>query len=138
MPDNIYDIGHTTRFSKTNQPANSVKGRKPSRLKKYLKENNLGQKDMRLIAGALLTKSKDDLKKIIENPRTPILVLGAAAAILKDIVKGRTDTVQWLIDRAFGKSVEYIDLNAKLKRAELTDEERQERIKELLEKRDDK
>ena len=131
---NLIEDNKKTRFTPTNQPAN--RGRKPSKLRKYLKENNLGADDIRLIAGNIMHKTKEELRDLIKSDKVPILVAGAAAALLKDMVKGQTATLQWLADRAFGKSKESIQVSGEIGLYALTAEERRARIDELLKKRD--
>ena len=131
----IVEVGKKTRFSKDNQPA--IRGRKPSRLRKFLKENNLDSRDIQLLAGNLMYKSRAELTAIAKDPKLPILVSGCAAALLKDMSKGTTNSLQWLIDRAFGKALESVHLSGDIGLYK-SKEDRAKRIDDLLKKREEK
>jgi hypothetical protein len=93
--------GIETRFSKTNQPKGA--GRKPAKLKQFIKDNNLGAQDVALLCKTLIVKSREELKEIAENKDAPILLSGCAAALLMDMNKGSTATINILLERAVGK-----------------------------------
>ena len=131
---NIGEEGKATQFSKTNQPKNP--GRKPSRLRKYLKDNHLGNDDVSIIMKTLLEKSREELQELIKKPRIPILIAGAAAAMLKDMVKGHSFTLQWLTERGYGKAKELIEHSGKIDISGMSSEARKKRIDELNKKRE--
>jgi hypothetical protein len=95
------------QFSSTRQPANA--GRKPSKLKKYLKDNNLSSLDARLIAKNMLNLSREELKVLAADETKPILITGAAKALLADVLRGKADIIAWLQDRAWGKAEQRIE-----------------------------
>jgi hypothetical protein len=127
------ELANLKPFSSTYQPKKN--GRKPSLLKKFIKENNLSSKDIQLIAGNLLGKSREEITELMKDKTQSILVSGSAAALLKDVTNGRTDTIQWLTDRAFGQAkqiVESTNMNATV--ADLPPEQRKILLDELLKK----
>lgn len=120
-------------FTSEYQPKDRSKaGRKPSQLKGYLKENNLGSEDATLIAQNLLLKSQEELKELALDKKVPILLSGAAAALLKDMQKGRVDVQQWLYDRGFGKAIQ--EIKTKNEHTIMTPEERNKKLDELAKK----
>ena len=132
---NIANIGKETRFSKTNPPKNS--GRKPSKLRRHLKDNNLNDLDITFIMKNLITKTRDELLVIAKSDKESMIMAGAAAAMLKDMGKGNTSTLQWVIDRGFGKPKESVKVDATIKDevASMSDEERKATLDKLMLKR---
>jgi len=128
---NIYKYGK--QFSRHYQPPKKNMGRKPSKLRRYLKDNNMGAEDLRLICSNLLNKTRTELEQIIENKKTPVLVYGSAVALLKDMAKGNTSTLQWLADRGYGKAPETV--YQYIEDYSLTREEKEAAISELLDLR---
>ena len=82
----------------------------------------------------LLNIPKDDLVTIVKDSKTPILISGVAAALLKDMGKGRTLGLQWITERDYGKAKETINV-LKTDLTQLSREERTKRIDELEKKR---
>lgn len=99
---------YQVRFSATNQPKNN--GRKPSKLRKFIKDNNLGATDIQAIAKHFLGKTKAELKALAEDDNQPILLSCTAKALLEDLSKGNIHVEAWLIDRAFGRAVQAVDI----------------------------
>ena len=126
---NITEIGIENRFTSENQPAKN--GMKPSLLKKYITENNLSAIDVSIIARELLNKSREELMRISADPKEPILVAGCAAAMLKDITRGLTNTLQWLADRGVGKTVIPVEHSGAMDLTLMTREERNAEIERL-------
>lgn len=123
-----------TPFSKTYQPKNS--GRKPSHMKKWLKNNNVGTADIRMVfSNILLAKNIDQMKEIMQDPKTPPLVSFLIGPMIKDQKAGRTTTIQWLTQYAYGmpkQEIESVNLNADID--ELTKEQRTSLLKNLVDK----
>ena len=90
-PENL--IGKGNRFSSTNQPKNP--GRKPS-LYNHIKKL-LGTE-------AKMEQPLDNLKRLADSKSTPIWIVGVVRAIVKDANIGRTNTLDSLFDRLFGKA----------------------------------
>jgi hypothetical protein len=100
----IYKDGVKTQFSKDNQPEN--RGRRPSLLARYIKENGVSITDIKLMIGSFAfaynTKEIASLLKDKDNP-PPIgvsLILGA----LNDDLKNKSlSNLEKLMDRAYGR-----------------------------------
>lgn len=108
--DKLSEAGKATQFSSTNQPPNA--GRKPNKLKKYIKDNNLSMTDLVWIFQTIISQhTADEVKKMVETRKDdkggPLnaLVWGFLYAWLKDCQKGWTgggiNTI--MLDRAYGK-----------------------------------
>ncbi|MCK4813007.1 MAG: hypothetical protein KAT14_03615 [Candidatus Marinimicrobia bacterium] len=91
-------IGKGNRFSSTNQPKN--RGRKPSILKKYIKDNGVTTDDMLHCFKYVLGKSMEELKEIIKDPKKPVVIVSAATAVLKDMTKGKMDNISTIMRKA--------------------------------------
>lgn len=132
MP-NENSLKNLTPFTSTYQPAN--RGRKPSKLRKYIKDNGLSSRDMQLILSQFVNMDREKLKELAANPKAPILVSGIAAALLKDMMRGRTDTQQWIIDRIHGRAVQPIEHSGGIDPVQsMTPEERKAYLKEAIKK----
>lgn len=108
-----------TQFTKTRQPKNP--GRKPSHLKKYLKENNIGTADVRKILGGILTECKtiEDVRRLLKDPKTPPIVLFPISALLKDMISGKLDAYSFLMRYGYGEpkqEVESVNANIDVSR----------------------
>lgn len=117
--------GKEYRFSSDNQPKKN--GRKPAlynQLKKLTGKqvkHELSKEDYFKIIQYLMERTPTELKTIIENAKqedgtTPVWVLNIISAIQSDIRYGRTNTIDSIFDRIFGKATQTIegDLNANL------------------------
>lgn len=154
MPGRKFQKGNTlgNRFSSTNQPKKN--GRKP-KMYKQLKEMigkavgyTLEQEDYYNIIRFLMEqdletlerfiKTKDAKGKDVLNPKVPIWVINIVTAINTDVRYGRTNTVEMLFDRVFGKAVQPVQgdivTNGKQPTDEMTDEEIEAEIAQLEEK----
>lgn len=87
-----------TPFKKGHKPTNS--GRKPSVLKKCIKDNGISIQDMEHAFRFVLGKSREDLIAIVNNPKESIILVSAAAAILKDISKGKMDNISTVMRKS--------------------------------------
>lgn len=151
MPRHPFEKGNKigNRFSSTNQPKKN--GRKP-KVYKQLKEMigkavgyELEQEDYYRIIRFLMEqdletlnsfiKVKDSKGKDILNPKVPIWVINIVTAINTDVRYGRTNTVEMLFDRVFGKAVQTVqgDITTNGKQASdtMTDEELEAEIAEI-------
>jgi hypothetical protein len=99
-------------FTSTNQPEN--KGRKPSKLKKWVKEYNVGAADYRAIFNNIIAcKTVDELKDMIKKEnvgKLPVIVVSCAAAVVDDIQHGRMTWVNTVLDRVMGKPMQQIEI----------------------------
>lgn len=88
---NIKDEGKEHRFSKTNQPKNN--GRKPSKLRKFIKENNVSYADVSLLFSNFLFKfSADELHAILSDEgikKLPSIAYNLIRAYLDDMTNNR-------------------------------------------------
>ena len=121
-------------FSSTNQPKNK-NGRKPSSVKKFIKDNNLNYNDVSAMAKYILPLKEEDLKKMIKDPKVPFVMRVFASSVIKDIKNGNLRNVMTLIDRAVGKPKEVTEVYDSTGGPTETKEERADRIEKLLEKR---
>jgi hypothetical protein len=94
-------------FSSEYQP--KTHGPKKSRLRSFIKENDLGTRDITVISRLLVDLPLEKIAELARDKTKPILLTNAAAALLKDIQRGKTDTVQWLIDRGFGQAKQVVE-----------------------------
>lgn len=133
--------GEATRF----QPGNKLGGRKPDRVAAILNKAisahqaaqlNLTRQEVEEWEGKILTLTIDDLKKISKEQETPAYVVNVIMAIIADIRNGRTNTLDKLRDRQFGKVADKVELTGKdgeelFKGVEIT-EEQKERLRNIL------
>ncbi len=118
--------GH--RFTSENQPSKKNSGRKPSLYKQLKKLTGrsvgyeLEKEDYYNIIRFLMEQDNDTLEKLVTytdpktgkksmNPKCPIWVVSVVSAINADARFGRTNTVEMVFDRVFGKAVQPISGN---------------------------
>lgn len=97
-------------FTPGPDPRRNVFGQPKSNLKKL--EEMIGvQFDIALtkadkfkIMESMLETPLDELKHIAESKSAPVFIVNIAMAMVKDIQAGRTNTLDSLIDRFFGKA----------------------------------
>ena len=113
----IYKDGLKTQFSATNQPANA--GRKPSKLKKFMKDFDVSKLDVDMLArNIIFNYTYADIKKLYEgmNENSDIqdsLPVGIAVLIsgmFHDIKRGDNRITNSLLDRIYGKPVDYNEM----------------------------
>lgn len=126
-------------FSSTNQP--KKKGRKPSVLKKFIKDNNLTADDIARAAKFLLPKTKKELSSLKNDPSVPIVITLFVEGLLKDLENGYLNNILKMFDRAFGKPKEFKETkiidNDQLKlldNSELTEDDAKKLFFEALKK----
>ena len=116
-----FEKGNTygNRFATDNQPKKN--GRKP-KLYKYLKEQ-LGKKvgyeleegDFQDIMRALLEMTPAELEKLVkradgsQNKQTPAWILMLVSQINMCIRYGRTDALELILDRVFGRATQKVE-----------------------------
>ena len=100
------------RFTSSNQPKNN--GRKPSQLKRYIKDNNLGIEDVRLIMKFMLTKTEAELEEIQDDVSRPMMVRTIVRAYLHDYECKNMQTLDVMLNRIFGFAKQEIDQNVKV------------------------
>ena len=133
----IAEKGKKTRFSKTNQPKN--KGQRPNHLKDWMRNDNIGVADVKRIISTIVNcQTIAELKKLRDDNNTPPIIRIPIKAILAEYRKNKVYTWNYLLEYAYGKSIQAIDIFSTQLPAELTREERQKRIDELIKKRNQK
>ena len=121
-------------WSSTNQPKNK-NGRKPSSIKKYIKDNNLNYYDIAALSKHVLPLSQKQLILLTKDEKAPFVVRLFAMAVLKDWKNGNISNVMQLIDRAVGKPKESVELTGSEGGPILTRDERLIKIQMLMDKR---
>ena len=102
MAYNPKSAQNLVHFTKENQPAN--RGRKPSKLRKYIKENAIDAEDVSLmIKNVIMSKNFSELQKVLEDTKTPMLIRLFIKAFLSDFRSGTLKNTDTLLDRAIGK-----------------------------------
>jgi len=104
------------KFSAANQPA--VRGRKPSRMSEFIKSFNLEDPDRAIskedaykLLKHILFCNKSQLEAMARNSDLPVAIVCQIKAIVTDIANGRTETVDKLFDRLYGKSMQPVELS---------------------------
>jgi hypothetical protein len=125
-------------FSSTNQPQN--RGRKPSKLKKWVKEYNVGTADYRAIFNNLIAcKTVEELQDMIKKgnvEKLPVVVVACAAAVVDDIQHGRLTWTNTVLDRVMSKPAQQVEVETTggINISNMGAEDRQKRLEELLAK----
>ena len=100
--DNIKGKGN--RFSSTNQPKRN--GRKPKLYTIAKKTYNISLEEWKGVAMYLMQCTRAEVEAIANANDTPIWVANICRALHKDAGKGVITTLQELMDRVYGKSVQ--------------------------------
>lgn len=93
------DMSGLTPYSKDHPPPPN-RGRKPSKLKKYIKENSITTEDMKHVFKHILGLSIEQLQDIIADPKKPAIIAVAASAVLKDFTKGKLNNISTVLRKA--------------------------------------
>ena len=109
---NIVAQGAATRFSATNQPAR--RGRIPSKLKKFVKDNRVSKSDVdaifsNIIFGSTLEELQDMVKPG-NKEKLPVIVALLISAFIQDIKKGTLSEVNTVLDRIYGKATQAVEI----------------------------
>lgn len=96
--------GKATRFSSTNQP--SKRGRKPSILKKWIKEYDIPLRDVQAVMTNLMfAYTLSEIKEIAEKEEgLPVGISVMVKGLAADIQNGGIKTFDKMLDRSFGKT----------------------------------
>ena len=127
-------------FSKENQPKN--RGRKPSSLKKFIKDNNLTADDISAAAKYVLPQTKAEITALQKDNDVPLVMRLFAKAMLKDMTNGYLNNILKIFDRAIGKPKETKEVRSDVTNkimidaalAELTDDQAKKLFFELQNK----
>lgn len=118
------------KFSSTYQPKNN--GRKPSKLRKYIKDNNLGIDDIRLVMKQVLAMDEEKLNEKIADTKAPMMIRLFIKAYLTDFKKGTLDNFEKLLDRVYGKATQNVEMQGGLEITRISREERQAMLKDWV------
>ena len=119
-------------FTSERQPAK--RGRKPSVLKKYIKDNDINREDVALmIKNVLFSKSYDELVDILQDNKQPMIIRLFIKSYLNDFKKGSLINLQYLLDRAFGNPKQEIEVSGNISVDQMSYEEREAKIREYIE-----
>lgn len=95
-------------FTKEHRPKNP--GRKPSKLKKYIKENNISAKDVSImIKNVIFDKNQEQLETLLKDKKIPMMIRFFVKAFLDDFKNGKVRNMEYLLNRAVGQPKEIID-----------------------------
>jgi hypothetical protein len=104
--------GIRTRFSSTYQPAN--RGRKPSKLKKWIKENGMSNEDfIGIFKNIIATHTIEELEKMIagdNKKKLPVIVALCISAFIHDMKTGTLTAANSVLDRIMGKPTQQVIL----------------------------
>ncbi|MDH4127673.1 MAG: hypothetical protein OEV44_02885 [Spirochaetota bacterium] len=132
----LENLKKRTPFSSTYQPEKN--GRKPSKLKEYAKENNIGASEVaNVIKNLIAENSIEELEEIAQDKTRPYLITALITAFLKDVERGTVYNLNSMLDRAIGSAKQVIEHSGEISVSQLTPEERRARIDELEKKRKD-
>ena len=126
------ELANLKKFTSTYQPAN--KGRKPSRLRKYIKDNGMSSQDVSLIIKNIILggASEEDLGGIIQDNTRPMLVRLFVRAFLQDFKSGTLNNFETMMNRAFGAPQQNVNHTGGIKIDDMSREERREALREWI------
>jgi hypothetical protein len=112
--EDITADGVKTRFSSGYQPAN--RGRKPSKLKKWIKENGVSNEDFTAIfKNIIATHTIEELEKMTDGDnkkKLPVIVALCISAFIHDMRTGTLTAANSVLDRVMGKPAQQVILDA--------------------------
>ena len=104
--------GVRTRFSSEYQPAN--RGRKPSKLKAWIKENNVSNDDfIAIFKTVIATHTLEELEELVseeKKKKLPVIIALCISAFLRDMKTGTLTAANSILDRIMGKPAQQITL----------------------------
>jgi len=93
------------KFSAENQPAN--RGRKRSQFRDFHVAEEYSLDDMRKVfQGIIIPHTTEELAAIAKDKNTPALITGFISAFLHDIKRGSLVTLNFFMDRCYGRPVQ--------------------------------
>ena len=106
--------GIRTRFSSEYQPPN--RGRKPSQLKSWIKENNVSSGDFIAIFTTIIaTHTLEELEEMVsedKKKKLPVIVALCISAFLRDMKTGTLVSANSILDRIMGKPTQQINFGS--------------------------
>lgn len=94
-------------------PRRNLKGR-PRKWISDIKEQGYALSEITDAIQVLISLDTEQLHEIRNNPKSTVLEITIAAAIIKSIQKGDLDSIETLISRVFGKPKQQVDVDAKV------------------------
>lgn len=104
------------KFSSTYQPTRKT-GRRPNILKK-LKAIGLSHDDIRAILENLIMADKEKAQELLKDPELPLMAVGYLSAMMKDIQRGHSVTLESIMDRLDGKAAQKVQAETTIRNAE--------------------
>jgi hypothetical protein len=113
---NIAEFGKGTQFSKTNRPKKP--GRKPSKLKKWIKDYELSKDDVNAVfINFLFDRDIGEIEEIINNKELrdnlPAAIAFQLQILINQSKKGDGRHLENILYMLFGRPVQQIDLSKK-------------------------
>ncbi|MDR0629190.1 MAG: hypothetical protein LBG24_06070 [Treponema sp.] len=110
--EDILKDGEKTRFSSTNQPGN--RGRKPSKLKKWIKESGVSSEDIiTIFKNIIVNNTLEEIQQMVEGDnktKLPVIVVLGISAFLHDMRTGTLAAANSVLDRIMGKPTQQVIL----------------------------
>lgn len=104
------------RFSEKRQPKNRT-GRKPSRMNAFIKQYNLenpeeiiSREDANKLLQYILSCNKVQFEALSRNGDLPVSILAQIFSIAEDLKNKKTDTIDRITDRLYGKTTQPMEL----------------------------
>ena len=128
---NIAEAGKVTQFSKAN-PAKGG-GRKPSKLKKWIKKYDLSKSDVDAVfTNFLFAKDIGEIEAIINNKKErdklPAAIAFQLQILVKQAQKGDGRHLENILYMLFGRPVQQIDISARRGDNDIPDDPEERRI----------
>lgn len=109
---NLAAEGAPYRFTSTNQPAK--RGRLPSKLKKFVKDNSVSKADVDAIFSNIIFGSTlEELQEMVKpgnKEKLPVIVALLISAFIQDIKNGTLHEVNTVLDRIYGKATQQLEI----------------------------
>ena len=102
--------GKATRFSSENQPKNK-NGRKKNRFKHLKGEYDLSHEDVSNIITYIVSLTPEEIKALMEDKNTPVIVSAYAAAAIGSIKRKDLAQIETMLNRTVGKPADTLNIN---------------------------
>jgi len=128
--------GIRTRFSSEYQPPN--RGRKPSKLKKWIKENGMTNEDfVAVFKNIIATRTLEELEEMTNEKnklKLPVIIALCISAFLHDVKTGTLTAANSILDRVMGKPTQQVVLSGGSRADIPKDPEERKALAEMLKK----
>lgn len=103
---NLKEDNKKTRFKEGNPGG----GRRKSRLKKFIQQNDISSNDIEnMIKNIIICSTQEELKAMVEDVKKPMIIRYFIKVFLKEFSEGRYIGVKEFINRAIGMPTQKID-----------------------------